>query len=136
MTVYFFKLKGCHHCDVMKSVLYNLTRYNPTISIQEIEHNDKDKLAYGLKQQLNTDNINAYPELKMINTQNRCSTYSGPRTVVSISEWINTNSTPLQKIKASKSTTKSRHTTTTSRTKSNSRRRTRSRTRHRHYKRY
>jgi hypothetical protein len=117
----------------MKSVLDNLTRYNPTISIQEIEHNDKDKLAYGLKQQLNTDNINAYPELKMINTQNRCSTYSGPRTVVSISEWIHTNSNPLQKIKASKSTTKSRH---TSKTKSKSRSRTRSKIRMSHFKRY
>ena len=135
MKLYFFKLNGCSHCDSMKSVLDELLRSIPNISIQEIEHNDKDTLAYGLKQKLNTDNINAYPELKMITTQNQCSTYSGPRTVLSISEWIHTNSNPLKPLRTSSYATKSR-TRTKSKSRPRTRHRTRSKTRHRYSKRY
>ena len=92
MKVYFFKLNGCHHCDLMKLVLNSLIKSTPTISIQDIEHNDKDTLSAELKQTLDTSNINAYPELKMINKTNHASTYSGPRTVGSILEWIQANS--------------------------------------------
>jgi hypothetical protein len=91
MEVYFFKLDGCPHCDTVKAVLSSITTSYPNISIKEVEHNDKDKLSYGIQQKLNTDQINAYPELKLINSQNKACTYSGPRNMESILKWIKTN---------------------------------------------
>jgi glutaredoxin len=97
MKVYFFKLNGCGHCDIMKSTLDNLRKSIPTVSIQEIEHNDKNKLSTELQKTLHTDNINAYPELKMITLNNKETTYSGPRTVESITAWIKINAKPSGK---------------------------------------
>lgn len=104
IKVYFFKLNGCGHCDIMKSVLDNLRKSIPNVSIQEIEHNDKNKLSSGLQKTLHTNNINAYPELKMITLHNTENTYSGPRTVESISAWIHSNAKPISKSKTKSNT--------------------------------
>lgn len=94
VNLYFFKLNGCGHCETMKQLLYNSTITSiPNLSIIEVEHNDKNKLSSSIQKQLNTDNINAYPDLKIINTKTgSASTYDGDRTVESIKTWIQTNS--------------------------------------------
>jgi len=92
IQVYFFKLNGCHHCETMKTILDQVKSiYN--IPIKEIEHNDKKTLSQKLQQMLDTDNINAYPELKLINNIiNKVYTYDGNRNEKDISEWIKKHS--------------------------------------------
>ena len=95
IEVYFFKLDGCGHCDDMKSVL-NQVKSIYNISIKEIEHNDKHKLSSIIQKKLHCENINAYPELKLINnTTNKVYTYSGPRTVADIHKWIKLCGQPI-----------------------------------------
>lgn len=88
IKLYFFKLDGCGHCTTMKSILDDtIIQSIPNLSIEEIEHNDIDKLPPDIRKKLDTDKIYAFPELKIIK-DNKAYTYSGPRTAEDISKWI------------------------------------------------
>lgn len=109
ITLYFFKLNGCGHCETMKSVLDGIQSI-PNLSIQEVEHNDKNKLSPSIQRQLEVDNINAYPELKIINHKtNKVYKYNGERNAEDISKWILKNGSSDSKSN-SKSKSKSRTT--------------------------
>ena len=113
ITLYFFKLNGCGHCETMKSVLHGIKSI-PNLSIQEVEHNDKNKLSPSIQRQLEVDNINAYPELKIINYKtNKVSKYNGERNAEDISKWILKNGSSDSKSNSkSKSKSKSKSRTT------------------------
>jgi len=96
MKLYFFKLNGCSHCETMKTLLDKI-KLMYDIPMQEIEHNNKNKLSSRIQKQLDIVNINAYPELKLINKlTNQVYTFSGPRTVDDIWKWIKQNSVNIK----------------------------------------
>jgi hypothetical protein len=63
----------------------------------EIESEEKDRVLNDYeKRKLNSDEINAYPDLRILTRNGDTSTFNSERTVPKLVEWIEANVTPLQ----------------------------------------
>lgn len=97
--VYFFRMNGCHHCEVVKKiwpqVVNVIAASRPSVKIMEVESLEKDKLLDDFaKKMLHSDQINAYPDLRILKGNGETFTFNSERTVPALVSWIETNVSP------------------------------------------
>lgn len=91
--VYFFRMNGCGHCESVREIwpqVVNLiTRSRPMVQMIEVESEEKDRVLDDYaKRKLDSDSINAYPDLRILAMNGKTSTFNSERTVPSIVSWI------------------------------------------------
>jgi hypothetical protein len=94
--VYFFRMNGCSHCESLKQiwpqVVSLITQSRPMVRMIEVESEEKDSLLDNYaKNKLNSETINAYPDLRILTRNGNTSTFNSERTVPQLVSWIETN---------------------------------------------
>ena len=73
ITVYFFKMDGCGHCEHLKpiwdSVVEEMSESHPAIIFKEVESNDIPKLPDDIRTKIKADTIKSVSKSKLENYQ-------------------------------------------------------------------
>lgn len=96
ITVYFFKMDGCGHCEHLKpiwnSVVEEMNKSHPAIVFKEVESDDIPKLPDDIRRQIKAETIVGYPDLRLLTSDNKMTQFNDDRNKEAITRWIKATS--------------------------------------------